>query len=103
AAIDERNDRRHHAAVLAHDVDRLLHAAAAGHHVFRDDEALSLLDREATTQDELPFLLLDEDVPLPERAGHFMPHDYTPESRGDDAVGLNVGDLLGEHAAVACG
>ena len=62
AAIHDHADSNHIAAVLADDVDRLLNAASACDHIFRDYEPFTGLDRKSATQDKTARIFLGKDV-----------------------------------------
>src|SRR4051812_46410692 len=72
AAIDDDPDPHDDASLRFDDVDCLLHAAAAGHNVFGDDESLARRNRKATPQNQTAGFFFNEDVPFPERPADLL-------------------------------
>ena len=62
AAVYDHAGRGNNSAVSFYDVDCLLHAPAAGHHIFSNDEAFSFFDDESTAQDQSAIFFFDKDV-----------------------------------------
>ena len=62
AAIDNHADCRDDAAMGAHDIDCLLHAAAAGDDVFDHNEFLVRQNLKTAAQDEFAFVFLRKNV-----------------------------------------
>ena len=99
AAIDDDADAGDFRAVRLDDINRFLDAATAGHHVFGHNEPLVRPNQKTAPEDEPAGFFLHEDVPLPQGASHFLADDDSAEGGGDDAVALDVAQLIGEPSA----
>lgn len=62
APIDNHADRKDDTAVCADDVDCFLHASAARHDIFDDNEFFAPRNLKTAPQDELAFVFFDKDM-----------------------------------------
>ncbi len=88
------------AAVVADDLDGLLHTPAAGDDILGDDEALAGVDLKTPAQDESAVaVFFHKDVFFAQMAGDLLADDDTADGWGDDGCRFERFELFGEHSA----
>jgi hypothetical protein len=100
AAVNDRARCYNDSAMVAHDLDCLLHTAATRHDILRHDETLAGFDFEPPAQNESAIaVFLDEDVSFAKMAGDFLPDDDASHCWRDDRFSLIGAEFFREHAA----
>ena len=103
ASIDNHTDGGNDSAVRAHDIDRLLDAAAARHDILGHDKAFAFVDLESAPQNESAGFFFDKNVTLTERSPNFLADDNSAKRRRDDCVAVEFAQSIGQHSANAGG
>jgi hypothetical protein len=97
--IYDHPDAGHLSTARPHDVDSLLHAAAAGNDVFRDNEFFAGRDGEAAPQDQTASFFFDEDVSFAQGPADFLTHNDPAQRGRNHGVALNALQLVRETSA----
>jgi hypothetical protein len=101
APVHDHAGGRNNSAVTVHDIDCFLHAAAACHHVFDDDELFAVADLESTSQDQFTLFLFGKDMAFAQGTGHFLPNNDPAKGGGDDSVAIKAAQFIRQHFANA--
>jgi hypothetical protein len=99
AAIDDHAYARNLPAMRQDDVDRLLHAAAAGDDVFGYDKSLVRRDLKTASQDQAARLFFRKNVAFSQRAADFLADNDSAQGRGYHRVALKFAQFVRETAA----
>ncbi len=99
ASIDDHPDGGHIPSVRPHNLHGLLHAAAAGDHIFGHDEPFVGPDLESPSQDEPSRFFLRENVPFPQGAPHFLADDNSAQGGRDHRVAVDLAQFVREPRA----
>jgi hypothetical protein len=83
----------------ADDIESFLHASSFCDDVFDDENALAGSDFKSASQNQFALLFFDEDEPAAELSGDFLSKDQPAHGGGDDGLGVERADWLGEGGA----
>ena len=94
ASVDDSSGCRHYSSFVSNDLDRLLQPSTPRDHVFGNEESLSGTNDKASTEDQAArTILLRENMPFPQMAGHLLADDDPADGRRDNSrrrVGLEL-------------
>lgn len=95
-AVDQGGDREDFGLVRLDDADSFGSSAAEGDDVLDDEAPLAGCEGEASSEDEAAIFFLGEDEPGAELAGDFLADDQPSEGRGNDGLGGEGMEAVGE-------
>jgi hypothetical protein len=102
-AIHDHRYRYHLTSALMDDIDRLLNASAARHHILGHHEPFSGSDTKTAAKNQPAGVFFCENMASLQRAPDLLPDNDSTESGGDDGIALNSPDLVGQTRAHVSG